>query len=317
MIKIGNISLRNKFILAPMAGFSSAPARRICVEMGAGAAITEMVSGAGMVYGEKKTLEYLNPYEGESPLWAQLFGADPMIMARAAEIAVRMGADILDINFGCPVKKVVKSGAGCALMRNPPLAAEIVRAMKGSVSVPITAKLRSGWEEKERNYAEFCEAIIRAGIDGICLHPRTRAQGFSGRADWREIKRLVGLSSVPVFGSGDVFSMGDALRMLAETDCAGVMVARGALGNPWIFKELLSGEKYSVSAEERFEVIMRHLRLTVEHFGGRELAAVKSFRAMLVHYTKGLKGAVKMRRELSELDTIEKVEKSLRLILFG
>ena len=317
MLKIGNISLRNSYILAPMAGLTTPPTRRISCKLGAAAAVTEMVSAAGTVYGEEKTLAYLSPYEGEDPLWVQLFGADTSIMAEASKIAKGYGAKIIDLNFGCPVKKVIKTGAGCAMMRDAEKAAEITRAVKDACGLPITAKIRAGWDEKSINYIEFSQKLIDAGVDLICLHPRTRAQGFSGRANWGLIKKLKEAVSVPILGSGDLFTYQDTLKMIAETGCDGAMIARGAMGNPWIFKELLEERRIEVSPEEKFEVIMEHLRLTVAYFRAGEHKAVKSFRQHIVWYSKGIPGASALRRKMSELNAVSEVEAAIRELLLS
>lgn len=302
-MKIGRLLLKNNVFLAPMAGVTDLPFRTIVREFGCGLAFTEMVSAAGLVLGTGKTRRYLDSSPVDRPLGVQLFGVDPETLAAAARIAAVRGADLLDMNMGCPVKKVVKTGAGAALMRDPKRAAAILKALKGASDLPLTVKIRAGWRQREINALEIGRIAEECGADAVILHPRTAEQGFGGRSDWGLIAVLKARLGIPVIGSGDIRSPEDAARMFNETGCDAVMVGRGALGNPWIFGNILShlsgGDVCPPSLAEREETIRRHLALAIDYYG--EKIGTRDFRKHLLWYTKGLRGGAQFRKEAGKV----------------
>ena len=290
MLKIGNLSLKNYLIMAPMAGITNPPFRLIAKRLGAGLVVTEMVSAVGLSMGHEKTFRYLEGSPEEKPLSVQIFGADPQIMATAAEIAIEKGADLVDINMGCPARKVVKNGAGGVLLRNPAAVRDMVTAVRKVCTVPLTVKIRVGWSPPEANFLEIAGIIEDCGADAVTVHPRFVKQGFSGQADWsiiREVKKKLG---IPVIGNGDVFKPELALKMREETGCDGVMIGRGAMGNPWIFRQILDLEQgleaRPPDLSERRAVITTHFELLSRIIG--ENRASKLMRGLLLGYTKGL-----------------------------
>jgi len=313
---IGPYALRNPFVLAPMAGVSEQPFRVLAFRMGAALCPTELVSAQGLMRANARTVRYLrHDAEVECPYSLQIFGGEPEVMARAAVIGQQWGAQIIDINMGCPVKKVTRNGAGSALLCDPPRAAEIVRAIGAATGLPVTAKIRSGWDASRRNYLEMAAALADAGCAALAVHPRTRAQGYSGRADWgviADLKRNV--RSMTIIGNGDVKTPDDARRMLETTGCDLVMIGRGALGNPWIFRELLGGPP--PAPDERCAVVLGHFQEHVR-FVGEELGAVRSFRKHLAWYAHGLRGAASFRNEVNQLIRAEEVEAAVRRFFAG
>jgi tRNA-dihydrouridine synthase B len=309
------MDFRNKLALAPLSGVTDSVFRRICRSRGADITWTEMVSAEGLVRGSEKTRELLYFTPAEHPLGLQLFGADPEVMGRAAEVGAGSGADFLDLNFGCPVPKVVKKNGGSSLMRTPSLIAEITRAVvQGAGGLPVTVKIRSGWSIGSMNYLEVAELVFQAGISAIVLHPRTREQRFSGRSDWTQIARLKSVSPVPVIGSGDIARPADAVAMFESTGCDGVMIGRGALGNPWIFsraRALLDGQPDpgEPGARERFELALEHTRLSAAWRG--EPSGIYIMRKHLGWYTRGLKEAAELRAKLFSCLNTGQVEETL------
>ena len=290
MLKIGNILLKNRLIMAPMAGITNPPFRLIAKRLGAGLVVTEMVSAVGLSRGHEKTFRYLDGSSEEKPLSVQIFGADPQIMAMAAEIAVEKGADMVDINMGCPARKVVKNGSGGALLRNPAAVRDMVTAVRKACTVPLTVKIRGGCSEHEANFLEIAGIVEDCGADAITVHPRFVSQGFSGQADWRIIREVKKSLTIPVIGNGDVFKPQLALQMREETGCDGVMIGRGAMGNPWIFRQILDLEQglavHQPDLSERRAVISMHFVLLSSIIG--ENRASKLMRGLLLGYTKGL-----------------------------
>ena len=298
-INIGNLSIGNNIFLAPMAGITDLPFRVLTRTFGSSLCFTEMVSANGLVRKTHKSYEYLKSSPDDSPLGVQIFGADPEILREAAGIVTELGADLIDINAGCPVKKVLKTGAGAALMRDPAKFEDIVKNVRKATHLPLTVKIRSGWGHDELNAIEIAGIAEDCGADALSLHPRTVKQGFSGVADWNLIGRVKKNASIPVIGSGDIRKPEDVLKMTEETGCDGVMVGRGALGNPWIFRGItifMSNGTISdpPSSMEREEIIRRHLEANINLYG-KEMG-VKSFRKHLLWYTKGLKGGNKFRK---------------------
>jgi nifR3 family TIM-barrel protein len=311
MPSIGPFTLPNRFILAPMAGVSEQPFRVIAFRMGAALCPTELVSANGMIRANARTLRYLRyDAEVERPYALQIFGGEPELMAEAARIARDRGAQIIDLNMGCPVKKVTKNGAGSALLCDPPRAARIVEAISRASGLPVTAKIRSGWDSQHRNYLEMARHLQEAGCAALAVHARTRAQAYSGSADWEVIAHLKReIRGMPIIGNGDVRTVDDAHRMLETTGCDFVMIGRGALGYPWIFRELLGGP--SPSADERCAVVLEHLAAHVG-FVGDPLAAVRSFRKHLGWYSHGLRGASAFRAEVNQLVEVEQVVREVK-----
>jgi nifR3 family TIM-barrel protein len=321
-MQIGPYTFQGRYFLAPLAGVSDRPFRAICREMGASFTYTEMVSAHGLLHGTQQTESYLDRDPDEVPFAVQVFAAEPEVLARGAEAAVRAGAGIVDVNMACPVKKVCGTGAGAALGRDPARVEAAVRAIRAAVPVPVTVKIRAGWDEGEVNCVEVAKAAEAAGAAAVALHGRTRAQMYSGKARWEliaAVKRAVG---IPVLGSGDVWTADDALRMRSETGCDAVLVARGACGNPWIFRELRAAELGRTrpsppSREEWISVMLRHVTLQIEHrrrqrpaepAGEAERAAIRELRKHLLWYTRGRRGGVLFRREADRLVTAADVE---------
>ena len=296
------MNFQNKLILAPLAGITDSVFRRICRRHGADITWSEMVSADGLVHGTEKNARLLKFTDEERPLGIQLFGADPQSMGRAAGLAAKLEPDFIDLNFGCPVPKVVRKNGGVALMREPRLIGKIAaEAVRQAAGVPVTAKIRSGWDSSSINFLEVAGILIDSGVAALTLHPRTRVQGFSGRSDWSRIAELVKFSPVPVIGSGDIFSPRDALAMFSQTGCRAVMIGRGALGNPWIFgraRRLL--ENLSDPGEpqpgERFAQALEQAEMMAGEMG--ELAAIILMRKHFSYYTRGLAGGAALRREL-------------------
>ena len=306
-MQLGPYTLPNPWILAPMAGVSERPFRRLAREMGAAATPTELVSCKGLMQGQGRSEKYLDHDAAEDPFWVQLFGGEIESMAAGAERAVELGAKIIDINMGCPVRKVTKNGAGSALLREPARAAALVEAMGKRTGVPITVKIRSGWSEESITMVEVTRAVADAGAVAIAMHARTREQGYSGTANWVQIRELVEASPIPVIGNGDAFTPTLARRMLDETGCAAVMIGRGAMGNPWIFEQL-AREAEEPTPAGRWTVVRRHLLDHIEHIGD-ELRGIRNFRPHLAWYSHGLSHASRFRaRVMTVTDLAELLE---------
>jgi len=300
-LKIGGLELGQGLILAPMAGITDLSFRRITKSFGADLVTSEMVSAEGLVRKRDSTRFLLNSHQEEKPLAVQLFGSDPSVMSEAARIAADEGADIIDLNMGCPVPKVLRQGAGAQLLRQPARVKQIVEAVRKVVSIPVTVKTRSGWSKSQINISEVARAAEDGGADAITIHPRTAKQGFSGKADWYLIAEIKEAVTIPVIGNGDVTRPEQVQEMRQLTGCNGVMIGRGAMGNPWIFqqaKELARGEGVSdPSLRERLEVMGRHLHFYKESLSGRK--SPKGIRSRLMWYSKGLRGSAKLRAALS------------------
>lgn len=296
-LRIGGLALAHNVVLAPLAGITNLPFRVLCRSEGAALAFTEMVSVNGLVREGAKTLALLNSCPEDRPLGIQLFGDTPRDLAEAARMVEGYG-DLLDINMGCPVRKVVGTGAGSALLREPLKIAAIIRAVRAATPLPLTVKIRSGWQCGDDTFREIGRIAEAEGGDAITLHPRSRSQMFGGQADWSHLRELKAALSIPVIGSGDLFTPGDCLRMLDETGCDGVMVARGALGAPWIFRQVRElaqqGTFQSVSNVERAGIIQQHLALYLREYG--EAVASREMKKHIGWYAKGFAGAADIRR---------------------
>ncbi len=306
---IRDLQLTSPVILAPMAGITNLPYRRIMKSFGAGLVFSEMVSANGLIRDGERTRALLVSHQSEHPLGIQLFGDDEQVLAEAAEMVIGAG-DLLDINMGCPVKKVVRSGAGSALLQNPRQVAKVISAVRKVYPKPLTIKIRSGWEEDSVNYLEIGRIAEAEGVDAITLHPRTRSQGFSGKSCWNQIAELKSALRIPVFGSGDIFTAEDGVAMLRQTGCDAVMIGRGGYGNPWLIRQiidLLQGKPPQQPANrDRLEIMMRHLDLNRAQFG--EKKTLLEMRKHLCWYVKGLSGASHYRVELQKTATLEQVK---------
>lgn len=292
--------------LAPMAGYSDAPFRLLCAELGADLTVTEMVSAEGLVRGGEKTARLLRFLEGEGPVGIQLFGADPGSMAAGASIAERSRPAFIDLNFGCPVRKVVRKNGGSAVMRDLDLMERISAAVVNAVSVPVTAKIRSGWSEREINFIEAGKALEKAGVSAVTLHPRTRMQGFAGSSRWDHIRSLREELSIPVIANGDVRTAADYERIVTAVGRGTVMIGRGALGNPWIFgeiKSMMDGRPVEArSIDDIVAMMERHVRMEVEWKGER--AAIVEMRKQYRWYLRGIDDIKRYRSRLSQAESL-------------
>ena len=313
-LQIGNVKLENNLILAPMAGVTDLPFRVLCREEGCGLLYTEMVSAKAILYKNKNTKELLEVDPSERPIAVQLFGSDPQILAAMAHQIEDGPYDLIDLNMGCPVPKVAGNGEGSALMKNPKLVEEILSAMVRSVKKPVTVKFRKGFDDDHVNAVEIAKIAESCGVAAVAVHGRTREQYYSGTADWdiiRQVKEAVG---IPVIGNGDIFTPQDAKRCLEETGCDGLMIGRGARGNPWIFRRtahyLETGELLpEPTGAEIGNMILRHARMQVKMKG--EYIGMKEMRKHVAWYTAGLPHSASMRRASNELETLEQLENLL------
>lgn len=290
MFHIGDLILDNRLVLAPMAGITNLPCRLIAKRMGVGLVTTEMVSAAGLVQGGSKTYNYLKTTAEEKPLSVQIFGYDPHTMAEAAKIVLGAGADVVDINMGCPARKVIRTGGGGALLKHPERAAEIIHAVRRVCPTPLTVKMRSGWSPDAPPACDIADMLAQAGADAITMHPRYVTQGFAGSADWIIISAIKTRLRIPVIGNGDITSPEMALEMRKETGCDAVMVGRGAVGNPWLLRQILDLEAgvppIFPGLADRRAVIMSHFQLLKDLMG--EARASRAMRGLLLKYTRGL-----------------------------
>lgn len=313
-MKIGNIELANNVFLAPMAGVTDKAYRAICKEFGCGLTYTEMVSAKGMYYKSENTKELLATSPQEKPVAMQIFGSDSDILSQIAGEVQAAGADIIDINMGCPTPKIVKNGDGSALMRNPELIGEIVRKVSAAVTVPVTVKIRIGWDQDSINGVEVARIAEQNGAKAIAVHGRTREQFYSGKADWSMIRKVKEAVRVPVIGNGDVTSPEKAKQLLEETGCDAVMIGRGAEGNPWIFARTIEYLKSGLlipepSFKDIVTMALSHLKKTVEEKG--EHIGVKEMRKHLSWYLKGMPGSNVIKTEIFKQNTVAEVEATL------
>lgn len=313
-MKISALTIDTPLVLAPLAGYTDSPMRRIARRFGAAAVWTEMVSAEGAVRGSEATLALLGFRPEERPIVFQLFGANPGSMAGAARLVQRLGPDAIELNVGCPARKVVKGGSGAALMRDAGLLAEVATALVDAVSVPVTAKIRSGWDDRSVNAPEVAGILEECGVSAVTVHPRTRALGFKGRADWTVIAAVRSAVGIPVIGNGDIREPADALRMMEETSCDAVMVGRGAVGNPWLFSRAVAmlergNDPGPPSAADRLAMVIEHLDLMVEAKGER--SGVMEMRKHIVAYLRGSPGAAGLRAELVRLEGHANVRRRL------
>lgn len=310
-LKIGNVTIKNQLILGPMAGVTDLPFRLLCAEQGAGLVCMEMVSAKGILYRNKNTEALLTIDEREHPVSLQFFGADPDIMSEMAKKIEDRPFDILDINMGCPVPKVVNNGEGSALMNNPVLAGKIIEKMVKAIQKPVTVKIRKGFDEEHVNAVELAHVAQESGAAAVAVHGRTREQYYSGSADWDIIRQVKEAVSIPVIGNGDLRTAQDVENMKEQTNCDGFMVARGAQGNPWIFSQILNmletGEALQKpTAREVAEMVLRHARMQLDFKG--DYTGIREMRKHAAWYTSGFKHASQLRRELNAVETYEQLE---------
>ncbi len=308
-------SIRGKAILAPLAGITNLPFRLIVRELGCALAFTEMISASGLTRESVRTIEYLATTPDDRPLGVQIFGADPEIMAKAAATVSELSPDVIDINMGCPVRKVVKSGSGAALMKTPALAGRIIASVVKASAAPVTVKIRAGWTASSMNAPEIARIAESEGAQAVIVHGRTANQGFSGHADWRIIADVRQSVGIPVIGNGDIRRPADAARMIAQTGCHAVMVGRGALGNPWIFQGMtnLSEDVWTdvhPSLPDRECLMLRHWKLEESFYGDR--IAERRFRKHLLWYTKGLPGSGRFRERVGRMKNREDMQAELK-----
>ena len=310
-MKIKDIEFENNIFLAPMAGIADRAFRELCINYGAGYPVTEMVSSKGLTMGDKKSKELLTLGEIENPAGAQIFGDDPEIMAQAAKKCLEFHPDIIDINMGCPAPKIAMNGGGASLMKNPKLAGEIVKAVSDAVDIPVTVKIRKGWDDESITAVELAQIAEKNGASAITVHGRTRMQMYSGKVDYDIIAKVKKAVDIPVIANGDITDEQSAAIMLEKTNADAIMIGRGALGNPWIFRRInayLSECRVlpDVSINEKMAVMLKHIQKIIEYKG--EYTAMREARHHAAYYTKGIRGGAALRKEISTFEHFEQLE---------
>ena len=310
-MKIKDIEFENNIFLAPMAGIADRAFRELCINYGAGYTVTEMVSSKGLTMGDKKSKELLTLGEIENPAGAQIFGDDPEIMAQAAKKCLEFHPDIIDINMGCPAPKIAMNGGGASLMKNPKLAGEIVKAVSDADDIPVTVKIRKGWDDESITAVELAQIAEKNGASAITVHGRTRMQMYSGKVDYDIIAKVKKAVDIPVIANGDITDEQSAAIMLEKTNADAIMIGRGALGNPWIFRRInayLSECRVlpDVSINEKMAVMLKHIQKIIEYKG--EYTAMREARHHAAYYTKGIRGGAALRKEISTFEHFEQLE---------
>lgn len=310
-MKIKDIEFENNIYLAPMAGIADRAFRELCINYGAGYTVTEMVSSKGLTMGDKKSKELLTLGEIENPAGAQIFGDDPEIMAQAAKKCLEFHPDIIDINMGCPAPKIAMNSGGASLMKNPKLAGEIVKAVSDAVDIPVTVKIRKGWDDESITAVELAQIAEKNGASAITVHGRTRMQMYSGKVDYDIIAKVKKAVDIPVIANGDITDEQSAAIMLEKTNADAIMIGRGALGNPWIFRRInayLSECRVlpDVSINEKMAVMLKHIQKIIEYKG--EYTAMREARHHAAYYTKGIRGGAALRKEISTFEHFEQLE---------
>ncbi len=312
---IGKVYVDSRTVLAPLAGITDLPFRRVAKRNGAGLVCSEMISASGLIYRSGKTLKMLDSLPEEKPLSIQIFGSDPAIMAEAAAMVQASGADILDINFGCSVKKVLKIGSGSALMKRPKTAEAVIKAVRDAVSIPLTIKIRSGWDLAGTQALEISRIAQDNGVDAVAVHPRMATQGFGGHADWSVIRKVKQVVDIPVIGNGDIAEPRDAVDMLETTGCDAVMIGRAAIANPWIFDQvnaLLEGRRpTSAGPGEKIDMMLIYLHGAVQYYG--ETHACRIMRSRLGWFVKGMRHSSHFRESIKRISNREEAETLINL----
>lgn len=316
-IEIGGVKIEKTAALAPMASVADRAYRLIAKEFGAAYCVGEMASAKGLCYNDKKTAELLMLTDGERPAAVQLFGYEPEFIEKAVKIAEEFHPDIIDLNAGCPMPKIVNNGSGSALMKNPVLFGEVVGAAASATKIPVTVKIRAGWDDSSINAVEIAQIAEKNGAAAVCVHPRTRNQLYTGKSDWNVIKSVKNAVKIPVIGSGDVTSVSDCVEMYEKTGCDLVMIGRGSYGRPWLFgqiRDYFEGKtpRCEPTLEEKIEIMRQHIALLVEDKG--EKTGMKEARRQAAWYVRGINGAAKLRDEFSKMNTFEDFERMLKII---
>lgn len=316
-VNIGGVLIERTAALAPMASVADRAYRLMAKEFGAAYCVGEMASAKGLCYNDAKTAELLLLTKGERPAAIQLFGSEPEFIAKAVKIAEKFSPDIIDLNAGCPMPKIVNNGSGSALMKDPALFGEIVSAAVYEAKAPVTVKIRSGWDENGINAVEIAKIAEQNGAAAVCVHPRTRAQLYTGKADWSVIKAVKEAVKIPVIGSGDVASVSDCVEMYEKTDCDLVMIGRGSYGRPWLFgqiRDFFEGRnpRPEPTVEEKIAIMRRHIKLLAEDKGER--TGMKEARRQAAWYIRGMNGAARLRDEFSKMNTLDDFERMIELI---
>jgi len=309
MLRIGSLTIPHQLIMAPMCGITHQAFRRVCKEYGAGLVLTQMVSAKALTMRDSKTHFLLSYDEGERPVGFQLFGKDAETLGEAARICQEMGADLVDLNMGCPAKKIVNDGGGSALLKEPEKARQIFEAMRKNLTIPFTVKMRAGWDKYSGESLEIAKIAEDCGVDAITLHARTKEQGYSGKAEWDMIREFKEALTIPVIGNGDVNNLDDIHRMLAETGCDGVMIGRGRVAAPWLFRSFVTGTQTELNPEEIGELILKQYGYFIEFFGER--SGIKQMRKHLCAYTKGMRNGAEFRNKMFGMEDWNQLKETI------
>ncbi len=317
-IKLGSLKLKNNVFLAPLAGISDSVYRQLAVKAGAGLVYTEMISAAGLSRRDRKTFRLMEFSKSEKPIVVQLFGNKPQEFTESVQVIEgETDFDLIDINMGCPVKKVIQSGSGSALMKDLSLAREIIQSVVSKASLPVSVKFRSGWNDQSINFLELGKICEAEGVTAVCLHPRTRAQAYLGHSNWDQIKELKSSLKIPVIGSGDIKQPQDAQAMLDQTKCDAVMIGRGSMGNPWLIRNIISGQETHPIIEERIAAFLDHVKLFMKSYDYKnEKKSLCEMRKFAHRYISGFSGSAKIRQEINRITEYQVLESFLKNQLY-